>query len=339
MNINFKAQPEPQLTPYGKTTYFACRHTPHPKTVCHMKGLNDTPVCVVKDRGYNEGHFIIPGPDHGQFYRNAGTAADNSLPRTTLPNLVQIQRREDVTDHARDEIVDLTKRAGNTPLLKRKDDPLRKYLGDRPHSRTAPDHRLSSGQAMRYRPEITENFNYTPSYLEHEIKILEKLRDILQTDSLAEIQEWLGKATLQEKEFVSNFIRADITSRELLNYQQKPQKENEAERLNLQSMLKNQQAVQQGTADDTNQVRTPSQIPATNKGSKQDKDRGRLLSRTGKIRIPTSDHLPLEHSTSRSTVHGSQAYSPASSQNSTQLLYSKSRSKRSQRTSREYTHV
>ncbi|KAJ7327107.1 hypothetical protein JRQ81_016866 [Phrynocephalus forsythii] len=332
MNINFKAQPEPQLTPYGKTTYFACRHSPHPKTVCHIKGLNDAPVCVVKDRGYNEGHFITPGPEHGQFYRNTGTAVDHSLRRTTLPNLVQIQPRQNVIDHTRDEITGLTKRAGNTPLLQQKDDPLRKYLGDHPNSRTAPNHRLSSGQAMRYRPEIMENFNYTPSYLEHEIKILEKLRDILQTDSLAEIQAWFGKASFQEKEFVSNFIRSDITSRELLSYQQNPRKENEAERLNLQGLLKHKQGVQQGSSDDGNRLRTSSRISEVNEGFKQEKDGSRLVSRTGKIRIPTSENLPLEHTSSRSTIHGSQAHSPASSQNSTQLLYRKSRSKRSQRT-------
>ncbi|KAH0615863.1 hypothetical protein JD844_026457 [Phrynosoma platyrhinos] len=327
MNINFKAQPEPQLTPYGKTTYFVCRHSPHPKTVCHIKGLNDAPVCVVKDRGFNEGQFILPGPAHNQLYRHTGTAGNISLPSTTLPNLGQNLPKLKTEQLIKDELNELSRRVTNTPLLKKKDDPMKKYLAERPQSRTVPDHCLSSGQAMCYRPEITENINYAPTYLENEIKILEKLRDILETDSLAEIQNWLAKASIKEKEFVSNFIRSDVTSRDLLNYQQKAQRESEAGSLNLQTLLKSQKGIRKSSPDEDNQLRSSSQGSAARKGSRVGKNRNRSHSRE-KIKIPTSDNLPLEHSHTRHGTRESISQTPASSQTSTHLLYSKSRSKR-----------
>lgn len=51
---------------------------------------------------------------------------------------------------------------------------------------------------------------------------------------------------VSEKEFVSHFIRSDMTSRDLLNYQQRAQDENEAEILNLQAIMKGAKARQKG---------------------------------------------------------------------------------------------
>nr|XP_060635164.1 uncharacterized protein C4orf17 homolog [Anolis sagrei ordinatus] len=325
MNINFKAQPEPELTPYGKATYFVCRHTPHPKTVCHIKGLNDAPICTVKDRGINEGHVILPGPTYNQLYKHTGITGDASVPRNTLPNLPTLKTEQ----FMRDEI---TRKIPNTPMLKQKDDLMRKFPGDR-----ATDRRLSPGQAMRYRPEITENFNYAPTYLEYEIQILEKLRDILQTDSLAEIQNWLSKATIKEKEFVSNFIRADVTTRDLLNYQQKPEKESEVQNLNLRALLKSQK-VQKRILDEDNQARTSTQGSETGKDSRAERGKHHSLS-SEKIRIPTSEDVPLEDTPSRQPTRQSLPHSRASLQTSSQLLYRKSRSKRHHLTSKEGARI
>ncbi|XP_062838383.1 uncharacterized protein C4orf17 homolog isoform X2 [Anolis carolinensis] len=315
MNINFKAQPEPELTPYGKATYFVCRHTPHPKTVCHIKGLNDAPICAVKDRGINEGHAILPGPAYSQLYKHTGTTGDASVPRNTLPNLPTLKTEQFMRD-------ELTRKITNTPMLKQKSDLVRKLPGDR-----ATDRHLSPGQVMRYRPEITENFNYAPTYLEYEIQILEKLRDILQTDSLAEIQNWLSKASIKEKEFVSNFIRSDVTTRDLLNYQQKAEKESEAQNLNVRSLMKSQKGVQKRILDEDNQPRTSTQGSEPHKDSRAERSRHNSLS-SEKIRIPTSEDVPLEDPSTRQSTRQSLPQSRATLQTSSQLLYRKSRAKR-----------
>nr|XP_028599236.1 uncharacterized protein C4orf17 homolog [Podarcis muralis]XP_028599237.1 uncharacterized protein C4orf17 homolog [Podarcis muralis]XP_028599238.1 uncharacterized protein C4orf17 homolog [Podarcis muralis]XP_028599239.1 uncharacterized protein C4orf17 homolog [Podarcis muralis]XP_028599240.1 uncharacterized protein C4orf17 homolog [Podarcis muralis]XP_028599241.1 uncharacterized protein C4orf17 homolog [Podarcis muralis]XP_028599242.1 uncharacterized protein C4orf17 homolog [Podarcis murali len=338
MNINFRAQPEPQLIPLGtsrqaanegssgKTSYFVCRHSPHPKTVCHIRGLNDAPVCVVKDRGYNEGRFVDSSTEHAQLLRNNVMPTDSSFPNNTLPSLVQTPLRANVGQLMRDEIAELKQRTGNTPLLKRRDDPLRKYLAENPQNRIPLEHPLLPAPGTHYRPDIIENMNYTPTYLEQEIKILERLRDILQTDSLAEIQTWLSKATLKEKEFVSNFIRSDVTSRDLLNYQKRALKEADVEALSLRDMLKAERALQNKPASEESRRRLSS------RGTASSKDRERSTHTREKIRIPTSE--ALERSPSKLTVLQSHPHSPALSQNSTQLLYNKAYSKRHNAASR-----
>ncbi|XP_063166804.1 uncharacterized protein C4orf17 homolog [Candoia aspera] len=317
MNINFRSQPEPQLNYKGTTrqkssdpiqgtrTYFVCRHSPHPKTVCHIKGLNDAPICVVRDRAYNERHFITPGSEHSQPYGHVGTAADKTFPSNALPSLIPGQIKANVPHLTGNEFAELTKRAENTPLLKKRDDPLRKYLGDRPQSRTAQDLHLFP----LHKPDIRGNINYTPHYLDQEIKVLEKLCDILQADTVADIRKWISKASVKEKEFVSNFIRSDMTSRDLLNYKQTPQIESEAP--NIQALLR----AQKGTPTECYRARFLSET-----------ERSNLLAKTEKI----NENVPLQDLPSSPAKPSSNPQSPLSTQTSTHLLYRKALSKRTQ---------
>ncbi|KAM6439978.1 uncharacterized protein C4orf17 homolog isoform 2-T3 [Liasis olivaceus] len=330
MNINFRPQPEPQLnykgTPkqrsndpmQGTRTYFVCRHSPHPKTVCHIKGLNDVPICVVRDQAYNEGHFIIPSPEHSQLYRRVGTATDKTFPSNALPSLIPGATRANLPYLNKDEFAELKKRAGNTPLLKKKDDPLQKYLGDRPKSKTYQDLQLFSYQGMHHKPDIREDINYTPNYLDQEIKVLEKLCDILQTDTLAEIQKWLSKASVKEKEFVSSFIHSDMTSRDLLNYKPTPQIESEAP--NIQALLR----AQKGTLNKGYRLRTSSQESLASKGSRPETERSNLLAKREKI----NGNVSLEDLPSSPAKRSASPESALETQTSTHLLYRKALSKR-----------
>lgn len=319
MNINFRDHPDPQLNqrglmthgqyelPCGKTTYLVCRHTPHPKTVCHIKGLNDAPICVVRDRGFAPAPLSrTPGPEQDQRHLPTQAATNHPVPTNALTEL-------------RDEFSEFTKRTGNNPLLKRKDDPLRQYLEDHPQNPTAHDMQtFSPHHAMRYRPAITENMHYTPTFLDQEVKILEKLHDILQTDSLVEIKQWLASASAKEKEFVTNFIRSDVTSRDLLHYRQRPEDENEAEKLNLPALLKAPN--HKGTPVEGSRSRTSTQGSTTSRRTHQER-------RREKITIPTSEDLPLERSLSRHKTQERSQLSTASSHDSSQLQYRKSPSK------------
>ncbi|XP_039217246.1 uncharacterized protein C4orf17 homolog isoform X2 [Crotalus tigris] len=267
MNINFRQQPELLMNKgnAGKRsnepvqragTYFVCRHSPHPKNVCHIKGLNDVPVCFVRDRGYNEGHFTMPGPAYSQPYRPVRTPADKIFPNNALPSLIPEGDGANLPHLTKDEFAELKNQAGNTPLLKRKDEPLTKYLGDHPQSRTSRDLHLFPLPRMHHKENFRENINYVPSYLDQEIKVLEKLCDILQTDTLGGIQKWLLKASVKEKEFVSNFIRSDMTGRDLLNYM--PTGQIESEVPNIQALLRGQK----GTPNEGSRIRLSLQCDA-----------------------------------------------------------------------------
>ncbi|XP_070804592.1 uncharacterized protein C4orf17 homolog [Pituophis catenifer annectens] len=325
MNINFRQQPELQLSYKGTArqssnepfqrggTYFVCRHSPHPKNVCHIKGLNDAPVCFVRDREYNDGHFIMPGPAYGPPYRHLGTAADKNFPNNTLPALIPEVVGTTLPHLAKDECAELGNQARNTPLLRKKDEPLTKYLGDRPQTRTSQDLHLFPLQRVHHKENFRENMNYTPSYLDQEIKVLEKLCDILQTDTIGGIQSWLSKASVKEKEFVSNFIRSDMTSRDLLYYRPAARIENDVP--NIQALLRGQK----GTPNEGSRIRTSSQGSLASKVSRPDSEKSNLFAKRGKIDGNEED-LP-----NSSTKHLSGPQSSFSTQNSTHLLYRKSR--------------
>lgn len=60
---------------------------------------------------------------------------------------------------------------------------------------------------------------------------------------------------VSEKEFVSNFIRSDVTSRDLLNYQKRALKEADVEALSLRDMLKAERALQNKPASEESRRR------------------------------------------------------------------------------------
>ncbi|XP_070614058.1 uncharacterized protein C4orf17 homolog [Erythrolamprus reginae] len=323
MNINFRQQPELQLNYKGSArqnsneqrggAYFVCRHSPHPKNVCHIKGLNDAPVCFVRDRGYNEGNLILPGLAYNQPYRQHGSTADKIFPNNALPGLIPEAVGTTLPHLTKDEFAELRNKARNTPVLRKKDEPLTKYLEDRPQTRTSPDLHLFPLQKTHHKQNFKENMNYSPHYLDQEIKVLEKLCDILQTDTIGGIQKWLAKANVKEKEFVSHFIHSDMTSRDLLYY--KPTTQIESEIPNIQDLLRGQK----GTPFDGSRVRTASQGSLVSKGSRPDTERSYLFANRGKI-DEQEENLP-----STSAKHSSDLQSDFPTQNSTHLLYRKAR--------------
>nr|XP_023404296.1 uncharacterized protein C4orf17 homolog [Loxodonta africana] len=60
-----------------------------------------------------------------------------------------------------------------------------------------------------------------PNYLDQEIKILAKLCEILRTDSLAEVLQWLLHASSKEKEWVSALVHAELAEISLLNHRRR----------------------------------------------------------------------------------------------------------------------
>ncbi|OXB61857.1 UNVERIFIED_CONTAM: hypothetical protein H355_011789, partial [Colinus virginianus] len=67
--------------------------------------------------------------------------------------------------------------------------------------------------------------------------VLEKLRKVFQTDSLAEIQEWLSKANLKEKVFMSRLIYSELAGKGRLNNRPHATQEGAGENMN-NSLLK-----------------------------------------------------------------------------------------------------
>ncbi|EHA98820.1 hypothetical protein GW7_10351 [Heterocephalus glaber] len=123
---------------------FLVRHTPHPRRVCHIKGLNNVPICTVKDD------------------------------ETALRTLQEGGRLSHLEENDAKKLP-LPPKASST-------------AGSCFSERILP------------RPDVKEKTVCIPNYLEQEIKILAKLCDILHTDSLAEVLQWLLHASTKGAE-------------------------------------------------------------------------------------------------------------------------------------------
>ncbi|KAG6933608.1 chromosome 4 orf 17 [Chelydra serpentina] len=338
MNINFKQQPEPEFnhkvitqrsasdSPFGRGsgTYFLSRHIPHPRTVCHIQGLNNAPVCVVRDaESLSRPHqaaskILIPQREYDQQHGLTGQAMGTPSPSSTTlslqayPHIGKGSSRPG-SQPGREELAEFSKRARESLALLRKEDPLKKQPTRpltavcheiHPSSLTRPS---SPARFTHYKPEVRENINYAPNYLDQEIKVLEKLRDILQTDSLAEIQEWLARASIREKEFISNLIRSEMTSRDLLNYRQNTPKESAVENLNVHDTMKPSHAPWTEPREEVNKFRPSSKASEASKGTEQERERdGHLSTRRERITIPISENIHRGRSScSQGTSHSS----------------------------------
>uniref|UniRef100_A0A8C6QPH5 RIKEN cDNA 4930579F01 gene n=1 Tax=Nannospalax galili TaxID=1026970 RepID=A0A8C6QPH5_NANGA len=73
-------------------------------------------------------------------------------------------------------------------------------------------------EAMSTKTDVKDSTMCIPNYLDQEIKIPGKLCDILQTDSLAEVLEWLLHASTAEKEWVSALVHSELADINLLTH-------------------------------------------------------------------------------------------------------------------------
>lgn len=103
-----------------------------------------------------------------------------------------------------------------------KDNPLVKNKVEHKAKRPLPSARMcsaaavQSSDAMSNRMDGNENTVHIPNYLDQEIKILAKLSEILHTDSLAEVLNWLLQASNKEKEWVSALVHSELAEINLL---------------------------------------------------------------------------------------------------------------------------
>ncbi|XP_019408984.1 PREDICTED: uncharacterized protein C4orf17 homolog isoform X2 [Crocodylus porosus] len=246
MNINFKSQPEPKFnhrltvqknvneSPFTRTsgTYFLSRHSPHPRRVCHIQGLNNAPVCVVKDAGNFSrqqitSKIIIPQQEHDKLVLT-GNAMGATSANQAMPSFQAYPPK------------------GKSP---------------------------SWPGSYQRREELAELSKRTRNWADSSItKILEKLCNILQTDSLAEIHAWLSNASLREKEIVSNLVRSEITPRGLLSYQQHALNTDAEENLTSSDTVKAPAINQTEPKEGVSQLRPSSKASEASRGMEQERD-------------------------------------------------------------------
>ncbi|KAM7113281.1 uncharacterized protein C4orf17 homolog [Ciconia maguari] len=275
-NTNFKSVYEPQFNHntwkdnrcYSQSScsggkYYFSRNIPHPRMVCHIPGLNNALVCVVRSSFSREhppaGNTVIPEQAADQEHVLTGNATSNTSANCYLPKLKGFMQSELGTSQSVTQgHADVPERIQNNPTssekLLKKQFQASAQPANRQGIHVTPLTQPSSPFVnLHYSPHIQENVNSDLSYLDHEIKVVEKLSKILQTDSLTEIQKWFTRASKKEKHFVSSLIYSEPTDKGVLN-----SKEGTTENMNSLSLLKPFPPLQRGPEGEINQSRAKS---------------------------------------------------------------------------------
>ncbi|XP_028713739.1 uncharacterized protein C4orf17 homolog [Peromyscus leucopus] len=200
---------------------FLVRHTPHPRRVCHIKGLNNIPICTVNDDEIPLRMLASTG-QLNYSERNEAPLTKFSNPPSTAP-LESPTRglspvRNKVPSRPQSEpcrnINECFKTSCDNPLGIKKGE----FKAKKPLLPPRTGSAAGSGysEVMSTKTDGNENTVCIPNYLEQEIKILAKLSDILHTDSLAEVLRWLLHASTKEKEWVSALVHSELSDINLL---------------------------------------------------------------------------------------------------------------------------
>ncbi|XP_035180244.1 uncharacterized protein C4orf17 homolog [Oxyura jamaicensis] len=176
----------------------------------------------------------------------SGNTAGSSLASSYLPRLEALMQKAPGSSQSatqnRQGLADVPKRTQSKPTSPEKLLKKRSQTSAQPAAVQGAHKSLTQPSSpfanLTHSPYVQENMNSSPYYVDREIKVLEKLSKILQTDSLTEIQKWLLKASLKEKDLMSNLIYSELADEDLLNNQPHAMKGGAAENMNIHYLLK-----------------------------------------------------------------------------------------------------
>lgn len=191
---------------------FFSRHNPHPHRVTHIQGLNGIPICMVNDE-WNVTSPLFPHP------MIKSKLPTNLLGVPSLPigdphgNMVPFLGAGSVSEAWREELRELAAKVGTTdkqPEKQEVEEPRRSTQYSAETGRIIPaSARALTRQASRKanRTSHSKGRNTSTQFQDQELLILELLCQILQTDSLSAIQQWLLSAGQREKDLVMSMIQ------------------------------------------------------------------------------------------------------------------------------------
>ncbi|XP_053547589.1 protein TBATA [Bombina bombina] len=195
---------------------FFSRHSPHPHRVTHIQGLNGSPICIVND-DWSVTSPLYPHPMvKRQFPTNTlGVPCSIQVPiGDPYGNMVPYLGSAAVSEAWREELKELAAKVCTSDKqldIKEVEEPRRSTQYSAETGRLIPpSSRAMTRQASRKanRNNINNKGKSSSVYLQdQELMILELLCQILQTDSLSAIQQWLLSAGQREKDLVMGMIQ------------------------------------------------------------------------------------------------------------------------------------
>ncbi|XP_066522708.1 protein TBATA [Hoplias malabaricus] len=211
---------------------FFSRHNPHPHRVTHLSGLNGSPVCTVNDDWFSNTP-LFPHPFIKSQVLDSGT---RTHPLNYSSTSGAQSSRALLSDAWQEELKDLATKislsaAGSGPGQRDKgqgsqeEEPSqRKTQYSSETGRIIPPSSCRNkhhSTATSHRRPATHRLQ-TDSLGGQELRVLELLCQILQTDSLSLVQQWLLLAGDREKEMVMSLLQQAMMDSTLTDHQQLP---------------------------------------------------------------------------------------------------------------------
>ncbi|XP_048844181.1 protein TBATA [Brienomyrus brachyistius] len=198
---------------------FFSRHNPHPHRVTHFQGLNGTPVCIVNDDLWTS----TPSPLHPLIKSQMPLTVARATPDPFLRC-----RRDSWTNHTavplseawREELRELAAKVRmSAGVTKEKKSQVTEGTSGRMTQYSAKTGRIipaSTRACSRHSTQASSRHGRpgrhppSPGLYDQELTVLELLCQVLQTDSLSQVQQWLLYADQREKDFVMELIQQAV---------------------------------------------------------------------------------------------------------------------------------
>ncbi|XP_034564328.1 protein TBATA [Notolabrus celidotus] len=203
---------------------FFSRHNPHPHRVRHIQGLNGRPVCMVRDDWYVSSSLFPHPLLKSQVFRKA---ADQSVVSPLAKNLYGISSNKNksalFSEAWKDELKDFAAKVtlcSQAQKEKKEDQPEEEVIR-RTTQYSAETGRIIPPSSKAYqRRSYSQRQMYPQPLHDQELMVFELLCQILQTDSLSTVQQWLLLAGQREKDLVMGMLKRALDGVDLSGHQQ-----------------------------------------------------------------------------------------------------------------------
>ncbi|XP_040885194.1 protein TBATA [Toxotes jaculatrix] len=204
---------------------FFSRHNPHPHRVRHIQGLNGRPVCMVRDDWFVTSSLFPHPLLRSHVLRKA---ADPSFVFPLAQNLDGFSRNKNksalFSEAWRDELKEFAAKisfSSQAQKDKKEDQPEDEFVR-RKTQYSAETGRIIPPSSKSYqRRSHSQRLIYPQPFHDQEFMVLELLCQILQTDSLSTVQQWLLLAGQREKDLVMGMIKQALDGVDLSGHHQK----------------------------------------------------------------------------------------------------------------------
>ncbi|TKS89713.1 Protein TBATA [Collichthys lucidus] len=214
---------------------FFSRHNPHPHRVRHIQGLNGRPVCMVRDDWYVTSSLFPHPLLKSHVLRKAAEPPVAFRPAQNLNGVSTSKSKSALFSEAwREELKELAAKVSlpSEAQKDKKEQPEEEFVrrktqysaetgriippSSKSYQRRSHSQRLLYPQPFHDQELMVKYFYaHVPPFRKVSFMVLELLCQILQTDSLSTVQQWLLLAGQREKDLVMGMIKQALDGVEL----------------------------------------------------------------------------------------------------------------------------